>query len=618
MGMTVLQYSVNTLLIFLAATFLLPVSAGAQDKITVERNDTTYYVHQVETGHTLYSISKLYGVEVETIQQQNPEVLAGLKVGQTLYIRVNDERAESPNEWTNPIRIEDGMMVHRVQRRETLYGISKQYNTDINRLLEINPGIENGINPGDELMIPPNDLDRPAAPIPQRDTTDVWMRHRVVKGETLYSIAKKYGVSQKALSSLNNDFPEGLKADAVIRIPLREEAPTVEQPLLDLKVPLKDTVALKERYNVVLMLPLHLGALDTTDIIEDPRARRLQEIAMSFYRGTLIALDSLRMFGAKIHLTLMDVSSDEDVQKALSATELSEAHLVIGPLQRKALEKVADFSAKRDIHLVCPVPQSNKILLASPNISKVHPSSDSEIRTMAKHVAEEHGNDNVVLINTQSLRDSRSVQLFKKYYHSATTERDSLRPPLKELECSSRFVGELGDQLDPSALNVLVVPAGDDSKSMIANLQSRIQLLDERYAVRLYALNEWTSYDFLDYSFKYRTSLTVPGPMFVDYTQTEVLSFLTGFRERFNSEPSNYAFLAYDVMLFYGKGLLQYGINFPNRFELIDQSSLLSIGFRFQKTGMDSGFENRHVYLLEHRNFALEPLKPTSFERAHR
>ncbi len=618
MGIILDRQPLLFLIFLLASIALLPAQGLTQNKITVERNDTLFYVHEVETGHTLYSISKLYGANVEDIQDQNPQTLTGLKVGQTLYIEVSEDRVENPDEWTNPIRIENGMMIHRVKRRETLYGISKQYKTDINRLLELNPGIDKGLNPGDELNIPPNDLDEPAAPIPQRDTSDVWMRHRVAGGETLYSIAKHYGVSQKALSDLNQNFPQGLRADSIILIPLRNEESEPDIRQEELEVILKDSVFVKERYNVVLMLPFQLALLDTAESIDDPRLKRLQEIAMSFYHGTLMALDSLKAYGANLHVSVLDVSSNEDVQHALTLPEVKNAHLVIGPLQRKALEEVAAFTGKRGIHLVCPVPQSNRVLLSSPNLSKVYPSEDSEIRTIAAHVAKTHGSDNVILIDTKNLSDARSVQLFKKYYHAVAIPQDTLGAAIKELECSSRFVGKLEDQLIAGKMNVLVVPAGDNSKSMIANLQSRIQLLDDAFDVKLYALSEWISYDFLDYSFKYRTHLTVPGNDFIDYNASEVKSFVSGFRERFNTEPSEYAYLGHDVMLFYGKGLLLYGINFPNRFGGIDQSDLLSLRFDFNKTGIDSGFENRYVYLLEHRNFALQPLKAPPLERAHR
>ena len=61
-----------------------PVEISA-DKVNVK--GTVYYLHKVLKGHTLYSISKAYGVDIDAIKAANPTLSEGLKAGMLLYIR---------------------------------------------------------------------------------------------------------------------------------------------------------------------------------------------------------------------------------------------------------------------------------------------------------------------------------------------------------------------------------------------------------------------------------------------------------------------------------------------------------------------------------------------------
>lgn len=68
------------------------------------------------------------------------------------------ESDQSQKERSNPIRVENGVMIHKVMKGETLYGICREYAISINRLLEFNPNAQRGINPGMELRIPQKEL----------------------------------------------------------------------------------------------------------------------------------------------------------------------------------------------------------------------------------------------------------------------------------------------------------------------------------------------------------------------------------------------------------------------------------------------------------------------------
>lgn len=595
-------------LFLLLVGFSISISTQAQDRVIVEKNGSTYFVHRVDQGQTLYAISKLYKVEVSAIEKANPGISEGLQIGQTLNIPVPSNYNE--NEWTNPVRIENGFYIHRIKRKETLYGISKQYQTDINEILELNSGIELGLQPGLEIKLPIRPAEEPVSKLVEPGPMDGWQTHTVKQGETLYGISKHYNVTPESISDLNGGLPEGLKAGQEIKLPIRDELFSKQTEPIDLTLEMKDTLFLKDSYNIVFMLPLYLNQPIEKEFNTSGKVGRLRQIALEYYYGSLMALDSLKQRGAKMNVTVLDVNSDSNMDGVLQNSAVKNAHLIIGPFQREPLESVASYAGRKGIHVVCPVPQSNKVLLKSPNLSKVYPSSDSEMKQMAEHVAMNHSGENVILIDSKDVQDARAVQLFKKYYRqSLGIWSDSVATPLTIVESSSKFVGELNSKLSKVRRNILVVPAGKQSRSMIANLQTKVQLLNQDdFDVIVFASDEWLDYEFLDVSFKERVHLSVTKANFVDYNEIQCLAFVKNYQKKFKNDPSIYAFLGYDVMQYYGSALMQFGINFPNNFASIDTSNLLQISFNYSKTGLDSGYENNHVFLVRQNEMQLEKL----------
>jgi len=622
--------------LFITAMVLMSSSVWSQDdRVIIEREGQNYFVHQVESGHTLYSISKLYQTTVEAIELANPGVSAGLQLGQTLYIPAPAEF--KANMWTNPVRIENGIMIHRVMKKETLYGICREYTVDINRMLEFNPAAEKGIQPGMELRIPPNDLfEEPTVITPPKNEPEVTLptvpnevqtpkverdertgfMHIVEQGETIYGICRRFEISQDELLKSNNGLTSGLRAGDEIWIPRQQKPNTVAlgggstiPGKANNGSPAIDPAFAKDAYNVVVMLPFATSTLRQEAADIPAATRRLQEIAMDIYHGILLAIDSLEAQGARMNITLLEVNAETDMAVILEHPAVRQSHLIIGPLQRKQLEKVSEYASRKGVHVVCPVPQSNKVLLASPNLSKAQASQDSQIEAIAHRVFQAHRGDNIILINSKQINDVRMVQTFKKaYLNRLRAQGDTTLTGITELEGSSKFVGELQPKLSKSRRNVIIVPAGDESKSMIANLQTKIQLLSKDYDIVLYAPANWEEYEFLDVSFKDRVHLTLPATSYIDYDRTDVKSFVRTYRARFGHEPSSYGFVGHDLMQFYGMGLLRFGTNFANHFNQIPDDGLLHMKFKYRKTGLDSGYENEHVFLLQHNAMQLQPL----------
>ena len=70
----------------------------------------------------------------------------------------------------------DGYVSHIVSKGETLYSISKRYNTTVGEVVKLNPGSENKLSIGQELIIPRNTTNKKKS----------GKTHVIQPGETLY------------------------------------------------------------------------------------------------------------------------------------------------------------------------------------------------------------------------------------------------------------------------------------------------------------------------------------------------------------------------------------------------------------------------------------------------
>lgn len=143
-------------------------------------------VHVVQRGETLYSISKTYGVEVSQIKKWNKLKSNELIIGQELKVA---SKGKSPS--SKKIRV-DKKGWHTVQKGETMYSISKLYGMSVEDLKKQNKLKSNELSTGMSLKVD------------ERKSNDSKAKtHVVKKGETLYSISKKYNISVGKLKKLN-------------------------------------------------------------------------------------------------------------------------------------------------------------------------------------------------------------------------------------------------------------------------------------------------------------------------------------------------------------------------------------------------------------------------------
>jgi len=139
--------------------FKVRLNASAPKSTAVVNNKPksapSVVIHEVVAGDTKYSISKKYGISVEELEKQNPEIKENLPLGFQLKISksANDT---SITEEIKPHAKPIDLLEYTVKSGETLYSLTHLFNLSEASLIGLNPNLKDGVKEGMVLKVPAN------------------------------------------------------------------------------------------------------------------------------------------------------------------------------------------------------------------------------------------------------------------------------------------------------------------------------------------------------------------------------------------------------------------------------------------------------------------------------
>ncbi len=222
--------------------FLLILNAqpGFSQK-DIEISDVKYLLHTVSKGETVYSLCLKYKVTQNELKAANPDLTAVLKTGSTVKIPIKKEIAEKKpvQAEIKTVATEPEYYYHKVNKKQTIFSIARQYGITANELIRYNPEITNGLVAGQVLKIPVQKAESSDLTGQQVSGTEngklssnsqpgvEFKFHTVLAGETLYSLEQKFSVSHEEMIRLNPILQDGLKTGTRLQIPVSKTQPVL-------------------------------------------------------------------------------------------------------------------------------------------------------------------------------------------------------------------------------------------------------------------------------------------------------------------------------------------------------------------------------------------------------
>lgn len=563
--------------------FSVAVMATEPTNIIVEIEGRSYYKHLVAGGDTIYSLSKVYGVSEQSIMDSNEGLTPStLKIDTYVLIPKGGDVAAAKAEKVDKKRF----IYHSVKQGETIYSIARKYKVSVAVLESDNPNIDvERISPDMEVKVRRSErgfatVDEIERERMRRTTQQERLsedEYMVRAGETVYSLSRKFGLSEEKFMQLNNlssygDLKEGMVIkyqEAKIEVqegvePARrdsdesvivvapadsiavESSVADEQFVVDSMVSTFRTLAPYQTLRASLLMPFHKDGKVNPTIVD-------------FYRGVLLAMEDIKNEGYDVELSVFDSEGTEERIQSIMADEplFHEAQLIIGPVYESELSVVLPYATENSIPVISPL--ADIVSLHSPMLFQMQAESDNKYDKFERIF---DGSREVVIVHTPSIDREYEAKMRELsaghvvYELNYTFDRESLL-------YMRNADGTNGEQIDitefmrSSTSKAFVVLASDeiDVDRVLTTLSStRASILGRGSLMGDYVVvgnRRWKQITSIDKQTFFNNNTVFLVPYHANRGNRSVAMFDARYIKAYEALPTMYAYRGYDAAMIF-------------------------------------------------------------------
>ena len=579
----------------------------------------------VQAGEDLYDIAKEFGIDISDLKSVNPGLSNNPAPGTAVLIPA--------------IANENDYIVHYCERNERVTSLLRRWKVEESAFRAKNISVGSHVFENQVVLMP-------IQPI----TDFYWMDQ--VQEEMVVQVTE----------------------EEVLVEEVEVEAPNtpVERPHLDFDFETSDIPVChpnpanaQKRYRVALMVPLYLNDIGTISVSKEKSAKAQKSRSLSFlqfYEGFMIAAETLEKQGLKLDLKVIDVTDNvATAESALNQIRDKDFDLIVGPFFGKSFTIIEEYAKANGITVVNPLSTRESVIENSPNVVKVKPGEIGMILSISNLVKNYYSNANVFIVSRENAADTAFLNQLEHHLNLAVNEEVTVsgdeflnfaRNESERLEMGSRLVptldvegqlystddfqngsmdkvvmansirrysysemGTLKSHLSGVRTN-LIIAYGEDNVFATQVLNSLTKSAD-RFPITLVCATDWQKHEKLLVDNLLKMNAIYVSDFFVDYQDEDAKRFVRRFRDKYDSEPQNYAFEGYDVGYYFLNTLMQYGSDDLINCLHCHEATLLHTHYRFYyknylKAGDDYGKENLYwsIYQFDKENIELVPIDP--------
>lgn len=613
----------STLLSLISALILLfssAFSALAEEYQTTTVKGTECYIYYVKQGEGFYSLNKKFGVTRDEVVKFNPSAKNGLNRGQKLYIPI-PENAKSDASAASST-------VHTVKQGESLYSISKQYNTTVSDIMVLNGMSSSALKAGDKLKIPQAGSNSSAAtekagsdilqnataaapsePVKQKEENIAIIngeRYRtekyvVQRRETLYSISQKFNTSIDNILACNPGIKSLSKGD-ILNIPMTKEVIKVVDEYRAANQPITVTPDRnmadadkkdKNHIKIAVLYPFRLNA-----------PTHQSKAFLSCYKGLLLALDSMKHEGLSAEVVAFDTEgSIEKIKQILESPKLKGSDMIFGPDDKEGIKLIGEYAKYNQILLVNSFSINDNEVAGNRFIIQGHIPSSYFYSTASKALAKSAADKEVVfLVDNYETNDKKEfIENLREEFKASGKEITKFN-----FNDASNF-NVLSNSLEKGADVIFI--ASSSTRNGVAKttaLLSKIKETRPDLNMSLFGYPEWLTYtkDYLEIFHNLNT--TVFSRFYINTNDAAWKEFYRNFLYWYGSS-AGYSLPATDVLgfdtgIFLLKGYAKFGSGLSQNISSL-QSNSIQTDFSMTRISDNGGYINKNIYFV---NFSPE------------
>lgn len=539
-------------------------------------NGNKYYIHKVESGNTLYSIAKAYGVNSVDIIKLNPDAEFGIKLGQLLKIPFLNGVLTS--EKINDNKVNEEYSYHIVKDNETLNSIGKIYDVTEKQILTLNPSIKGAISKGTLLKIP----------ILHENEVDFTSITRTVRSEV---VGNPDNIRRKAfVDTLIKFIPKDIMFD-------------------------KD-----ESISIALFIPFKFDQVNQSvaDIV-DGAIRKTIDIEglkyLSIYEGMMVAIDELASNGLKVRFSVYDAGKDLTATKnLLKDTDLLRTDLIFSYTYYETFKIIEEFAQTHNIPIVNALSARKDIVKENPLVFKVHPNSDYVTKSLAEYIASDLYNSRIVIVKNTALEGDELAtnlnnSLISTGYSPISKSVVFTREMMEEVNKLPDLIHKDTYKDSISSVKNIVILLGD-SEVFVMNALRNLSKAKSKGSI-IFGLPTWNmerqnSIAATDINYITNMNIRFISDRSIDKESIDTEKFINDFEELYGMYPEDGAMQSYDLTMFFAAAITEYKEDFYKIVPTLRYDGIYS-GYHFINVN-GGGYENVFWNIYKYTDYSVDNL----------
>lgn len=598
----------------------------------------SFYYYESKKGESLYGIAERFGWDPAVLEKTNRDVSTRLDDGTLLYYpaeavanktasasaepagsatlqqhagaQASSSSPASPAESAAPQPSEssDGYIYHTVEANESLYGISRLYNTTVEDLFRVNPGLQYG-NPEKgsviRVLADTNDGEKHVETVEEQHVESL-AAYKVRRGDSWEKIAQVNGVPVAALKDANPGITK-LSKGSIIRIP-QITTVSVQREYVAEDPREKNDEGIRELYNEVHDLQAEpvgtvSGAAPVTEVgvavvltdfgESSEEKRNKQNKEMEFSRGALTAVDALKGMPFRTRLTIIDGSQEQEAVK--SKLDAFDPAIIVTTSDHSIPSYLVNYADSTSTVIVNSFDPRDENYVENPYVIQYLPPTSYVNSEVTEYVEDTFKDYKLIVAGTPDSSDSLGASIIKAFSEMGPDRVEEVEiQAIPDMELD----GELGKYL---------VYGTPTSSKDVKSLLEKVNSLRSRYMmseIRVLGRPNWVPYASSLKELYGDNYVYIPSRFYFDPDEPLTKEFIDHYESLFSLRPMKaspvYCATAYDIITYFVPNIASSGGDFN-----IDFTSYPTIQspIDLRRVSNWGGIVNEGVYVISFAPF---------------
>ena len=348
----------------------------------------------------------------------------------------------------------------------------------------------------------------------------------------------------------------------------------------------------KSMIKIALLMPFC-----AEEINQNPNHKNadLGNACREYYQGLLIAADSLKIAGFNIEITVFDTEKDTlKFKKLLNNEAVQNADFIIGPVIKEGQLMMQHFKNKKNAFHLSPLFTFTKTKIYDERAIAAYPDLTYYADYFVSYLNKNSSVGNIVILVGKDVSDKSLANYLKQI----------VKPefPLKVKQIDLVKVTDIYKNLSKENNHFIFIASDDENQINVA--LKMIADTSNTFKMNTFGLRKILDFNIINTEYWLKSNLHIISPFYIDYSNLLTKKFIETYRNHYETEPNEYAFVGYDQLIMTVSTFAQTNGSFKD-LNKIAPFSLMSNRYLLKEKNNASGLQNSYLHILKYTDEGL-------------